>query len=170
MNDREKLTTIKAEIEKRYEYWRKKEHTSHSIESEIRMSECQHLLLLLNKDVGIEPVSEDLQEELHAFVNSEEYVNSIGTSGLLLIARHFADWQKKKDDEQILILKDQVESCHAATKCKDELCNIKLQEQMQNAIDTTLYLDGDFLTVDYDFTEKGYKAGDKIRLAIIKDE
>ena len=37
-----------AEIEKRYEYWREKEHNSHSIESEIRMSECQHLILLLN--------------------------------------------------------------------------------------------------------------------------
>jgi hypothetical protein len=47
-------------------------------------------------DFNEEPVSEDLQEELHAFVNSEEYVNRIGTSGLLLIARHFADWQKKK--------------------------------------------------------------------------
>ncbi len=35
-------------IKKRYEYWREKEHSSHSIESEARMSECQHLLLLLN--------------------------------------------------------------------------------------------------------------------------
>lgn len=37
-----------AEIEKRYEYWREKEFNSHSIESEIRMSECQYLMLLLN--------------------------------------------------------------------------------------------------------------------------
>lgn len=39
---------VAAEIEKRYEYWREKEFNSHSIESEIRMSECQHLMLLLN--------------------------------------------------------------------------------------------------------------------------
>lgn len=39
---------IAAELEKRYEYWREKEFNSHSIESEIRMSECQHLMLLFN--------------------------------------------------------------------------------------------------------------------------
>ena len=47
-----------AEIEKRYEYWREKEFNSHSIESEIRMSECQYLMLLLNtlevKEVDLE--------------------------------------------------------------------------------------------------------------------
>jgi len=46
------------EIKKRYEYWREKEFNSHSTESEIRMSECQHLMLLLNnievKDVDSE--------------------------------------------------------------------------------------------------------------------
>lgn len=46
MTDKVKL--ILAEIEKRYEYWKEKEHHSHSAESEIRMSECQHLLQLLN--------------------------------------------------------------------------------------------------------------------------
>lgn len=45
MTDKEKIL---AEIEKRYEYWKEKEHHSHSVESEIRMSECQHLLQLLN--------------------------------------------------------------------------------------------------------------------------
>lgn len=45
MKDKEK---IHREIEKRYEYWQEKEHNSHSIESEIRMSECQHLMLLFN--------------------------------------------------------------------------------------------------------------------------
>lgn len=48
---------IVAEIKKRYEYWREKEHNSHSIESETRMSECQHLMLLFNtieaKDVDL---------------------------------------------------------------------------------------------------------------------
>ena len=43
-----------------------------------------------------EPVSEDLEKELRAYVNSKEYTNTIGTSGLLLIARHFANWQKKR--------------------------------------------------------------------------
>ena len=39
---------VVAEIKKRYEYWREKEFNSHNIESEIRMSECQHLMLLFN--------------------------------------------------------------------------------------------------------------------------
>lgn len=50
--------TLKAEIKKRYDYWREKEFNSHSIESEIRMSECQHLMLLFNtletKEVNLE--------------------------------------------------------------------------------------------------------------------
>lgn len=37
-----------AKIKERYECWREKEFNSHSLESEIRMSECQHLMLLLN--------------------------------------------------------------------------------------------------------------------------
>lgn len=52
---------ILSEIEKRYEYWREKEFNSHSIESEIRMSECQHLMLLLN---NIEMKEVDLNKEI----------------------------------------------------------------------------------------------------------
>ena len=42
------MQKIREVIEKRYEYWREKESNSHSIESEIRMSECQHLLLMVD--------------------------------------------------------------------------------------------------------------------------
>ena len=52
---------IAAELEKRYEYWREKEFNSHSIESEIRMSECQHLMLLFN---SIETKEDNLEKEL----------------------------------------------------------------------------------------------------------
>ena len=49
---------FQKKIEERYECWREKEHNSHSVESEIRMSECQHILLLLNflevKEVDLE--------------------------------------------------------------------------------------------------------------------
>lgn len=37
---------------------------------------------------------------------------------------------KKSDQEEILILKDQIESCHAAMKCKDELLEIKQKQLM----------------------------------------
>jgi hypothetical protein len=43
-----KVNKIYEEIEKRYKYWREKEHNSHSIETEARMSECQHLLFLIS--------------------------------------------------------------------------------------------------------------------------
>lgn len=39
---------VVAVIKKRYEYWREKEFNAHSLESEIRMSECQHLMVLFN--------------------------------------------------------------------------------------------------------------------------
>ena len=57
----DKVQKIREKVEKRYEYWREKESNSHSIESEIRMSECQHLLLMLDS-MQEDPVSEDLEE------------------------------------------------------------------------------------------------------------
>ena len=60
-----------AEIEKRYEYWREKEFNSHSIESEIRMSECQYLMLLLN-NLEVKGVDVDLEKEI---------INHIGDEG-----------------------------------------------------------------------------------------
>ena len=59
MTDKEK---IREEVEKRYEYWKEKESNSHSIESEIRMSECQHLLLILNS-LQEEPTIPDIVDE-----------------------------------------------------------------------------------------------------------
>lgn len=61
------LDDLTAEIQKRYEYWREKEFNSHSIESETRMSECQHLMLLLNtfevKEIKEDPTSNGLKTE-----------------------------------------------------------------------------------------------------------
>jgi len=63
---------IMAKIKKRYEYWREKEFNSHSIESEIRMSECQHLMLLLNT---IETKETDLDKELFNWYNKEKHTD-----------------------------------------------------------------------------------------------
>lgn len=57
----DKVQKIREEIEKRHEYWKEKEFNSHSIESEIRMSECQHLLLIIDS-LQEAPVSEDLED------------------------------------------------------------------------------------------------------------
>ena len=58
----DKVQKIREMVEKRYEYWKEKESNSHSIESEIRMSECKHLLLMLDS-LQEEPVSENLNTE-----------------------------------------------------------------------------------------------------------
>ena len=92
------------------------------------------------------------------------------------VARHFASWQKQNDKEQILILTDQIESCHAAMKCKDELMEIKLHEQkeemMKDAIDG--YVDQveypDLTLIQLSENPKDLKDGDKVKLIIIKEE
>ena len=77
----DKVQKIREGIEKRYEYWKEKEFNSHSIESEIRMSECKHLLLMLDslqeepkipqvfdegywERLGEEPVSDDSKNHI----------------------------------------------------------------------------------------------------------
>ena len=62
-----KKSDILPEIKKRYEYWKEKEFNSHSIESEIRMSECQHLMLLLN---NLKAKEVNLKEEIKNRIDS----------------------------------------------------------------------------------------------------
>ncbi len=87
----DKVQKIREEVEKRYEYWREKESNSHSIESEIRMSECQHLSLMLDS-LQEEPTSEDLEEA------ADNYVKSTLVGSLYLKKSAFkagAEWQKE---------------------------------------------------------------------------
>lgn len=89
-----------------------------------------------------EPVSEELEKELSAYVNSKEYTNSIGSSGLLLIARHFAQWQKQQ------LMKDAVEG---------EVC------------DGYKYLPHAAIIINKN-NIKPLKTGDKIKLIIVKED
>ena len=50
------------------------------------------------------------------------------------------------------------------------VANWQKEQLMKNAIELPLYLDGDFLTVDYDFTESGYKVDEKVKMIIINEE
>ena len=74
----DKVQKIREEIEKRYEYWREKESNSHSIESEIRMFECQKFLLLLNslkvKKVDLE---KDVRQILSLYYEGIKYYDGI---------------------------------------------------------------------------------------------
>ena len=69
----DKVQKIREEVEKRYEYWKEKESNFHSIESDIRMSECHHLLLMFDS-MQKEPVSEDLEDTTQTIIyNGEVY-------------------------------------------------------------------------------------------------
>lgn len=99
-----KVEKIKAEIERRYEYWKEKESNSHSIESESRMSECQHLLLLFNS-LQEEPVSNDLEE------TSKQYAlnNSPWDDCWPEVQDAFkagAQWQQERDQFTIELAED----------------------------------------------------------------
>ena len=85
--------TLVAEIEKRYEYWKEKESNSHSIESEIRMSECQHLLLMLDS-LQEEPVSEDLEK---AAIEAFKQIVDTDKNNFLEIFKAGAEWQKEQE-------------------------------------------------------------------------
>ena len=93
-----------------------------------------------------------------------------------IIAQHFAEWQEQKDKEQILILKDKIESCHAAMKCKDELMEIKLHEQKEEMTKDAIngYVDQveypDLTLIQLSENPKDLKDGDKVKLIIIKEE
>ena len=48
------------------------------------------------------PVSNDIEKELRRYVNTREYIDSVGKSGLSLIAHHFVLWQKKMTMKQAM--------------------------------------------------------------------
>ena len=89
----DKVQKTREVIEKRYEYWREKELNSHSIESEIRMSECQHLLLMLNS-LQEESVSKELEKVAEDYA-LDDYIKPWKE----LVKRAFKDgakWQKEQ--------------------------------------------------------------------------
>ena len=87
----DKVQKIREEVEKRYEYWKEKESNSHSIESEIRMSECKHLLLMLDS-LQKEPVSENLEEEVGNYIKMNGYDGLDSIEEVKYIANYFAKW------------------------------------------------------------------------------
>ena len=72
------IERIKADVERRYEYWRIKEHNAHSVESETRMSECQHLLLLINSVIQEQKLS-NVDRTRKNFKEQEHYGNTTTT-------------------------------------------------------------------------------------------
>lgn len=94
----DEVQKIRKEIEKRYKYWKGKESNSHSIESEIRMSECQHLLLMFDS-LQEEPVSEDLEK---AAVEAFKQIVDSDKNNFLEIFKTGANWKKEQINEALL--------------------------------------------------------------------
>ena len=170
-----KVEKIKAEIERRYEYWKEKESNSHSIESESRMSECQHLLLLFNS-LQEEPVSNDLEEAAHSYIDTTiEWFDSEGNPCCYPAFIAGALWQKERDQSTIELAED-----HAMLAGMDKM----RQEMMKNVVlETKVMKDNDGDGIDTPYEEWltledteipfipdniGLKDGDKVKILIIK--
>ena len=96
---------VVAEIKKRYENWREKEFNSHNIESEIRMSECQHFMLLFN---SIKTKEVDLEKEIDEIWNprfnlgwDEKSLLSMNHEGFTTIAKYFFELGIAVSNKQI---------------------------------------------------------------------
>lgn len=89
-----KIQKIRKTVENRYKYWKEKEFNSHSIESEIRMSECKHLLLMLDS-LQEEPVNEDLEKEIDKWYDSDIGIYKTREQFGKMI-HHFTQWQNQK--------------------------------------------------------------------------
>ena len=101
---------------------------------------CDTLLAFIDS-MQEEPVSDDLEiAACQSFNSACEDLNKEDKDSATYVKEYFkelwmcafkdgANWQKQKDKELILMLKDQIESCHTVIKCKDELLKYKLREQ-----------------------------------------
>lgn len=136
-----------------------------------------------------EPVSEDLGEYINEL--SKQFPE-VSFAKLSRIAVSVSRWQQNQDvKNKHPKVTNRTELDEYAYQCAYDMSNdwvienptwhdvedaCKLganwqkEQIMKGAIELPLYLDGEFLTVDYDFTESGFKVGDKVKLIIIKED
>ena len=142
MTAEEKLSAIRTEIERLLDC------EPFSIKQEAKKivkatrNGVLHGMLTFINSLPEEPISNDLGEEIHLFLDKTgaPYYwagDKEQLEWLEIIARHFAEWQK--------------------------------QQMIKSAVDIPLYLDGDFLTLDNDFSKMGYREGEKVKIIIIKE-
>lgn len=103
-----------------------------------------------------EMVSEDLEEELHNWM--KENCDDNGFFNQLELARHFAEWQKKKDQETIELAED-----HAMLAGMNRM----KEEMMGNAVECTW---GSQATSSFMSDFPNIECGDKVKIIICKTE
>lgn len=177
----DKVQKIREVIEKRYEYWREKEFKSHSIESEIRMSECQHLLLIVNS-LQKEPVSEEWIEELRTKLDSmskEEFKKVFDKYAVdfneELVSEELIDVAKQYVKEHVIGI-DKV-TFSIATDMFVSGAKWKIAKLMANATEVTVHIEaGNYPYIpqielyDYDKDVPLAKEGDKYKVVLIKED
>ena len=78
------------------------------------------------QDAIEEPVSEDLEEEIDRYYSDWQFDDDTIYEDMRNICRHFAEWQKKKDQETIELAED-----HAMLAGMNKM----KEEMMENAVD-----------------------------------
>jgi len=158
----DKVQKIREKVEKRYECWKEKESNSHSIELEIRMSECQHLLLMLNS-LQEEPVSEELEETANKdyenalnsvavnFMEAQGITPNLYAEQIIRAVKHGAQWQKEQ------MMTKAVEAVVSQVPCSNEII-------LYNPSSVYKY------SLPQEMNKLGLNKGDKVKLVIIKED
>ena len=186
----DKVQKIREEIEKRYEYWKEKEFNSHSIESEIRMSECQHLLLMIdslqdepcnrcqgynNKEecdtlvfghncpIVKKPINEDLEEAAknHAAERYRVTRDRELAEKCKWSFKAGAKWQEKEDQSTIELAED-----HAMLAGMEKM----KEEMMSKAIDAQCFGFQGAALFSFRLPADNYLVGSEIKVIVIKED
>ena len=114
--------------------------------------------------VGTKFAVEGLEEEYVRFAKTDhhQYQDLIGKGGID-IARHFAEWQKKQDQETIELAED-----HAMLAGMNKM----EQQMLEKAYDTVMQFDelDDLVPTFEDMQKFGFKVGDKVKVIILKEK
>ena len=109
-------------------------------------------------------ITNNLKEEYKDYVeNDPVYSKLVNRNTGLGIARHFAEWQKKQDQETIELAED-----HAMLAGMNKM----EQQMMEKAYDTVMQFDElDDLVPTFENMQKfGFKVGDKVKVIILKEK
>lgn len=106
----------------------------------------------------------DLEEEATRFVQTKEFCEST-ESPVLLIARHFAKWQKQKDQSTIELAED-----HAMLAGMNKM----KEEMMENAVEGVIDIRKWPAKAQIEFYDRlpvfNVRTGDKVKIIIVKPE
>ena len=187
----DKVQKIRKEVEKRYKYWKEKESNSHSIESEIRMSECQHLLLMFDS-LQEEPVSEDkmtISKEWfehckkswynEGYIDGEfnrdrQFEDSVSEELEKEIDSYFAKWLQGASDEGCFNSDSQLVSIYDCHRIAHHFAEWQKQHMMKDAVEVPIVEAVPAGSCKWKlcaklWLDKGVK-GNKVKLIIIKED